>query len=331
MLIIGFSKLRAWRRCHRLYWYRYILFLKRRKPRVQLIRGTILHAMLDAAAVRKDPYKILKEYEKEYGKLFLEEREEYGDLIANCRQIFDAYRLAYAEDGYKVLFSEYEVQIPLPGIPQAEAYFRGHIDKILLDPRKRRWVAEHKSHKNIPGEEARFSDLQTVLYAWAWNLLNPRRPVDGIVWDYLRTKLPAVPEELKSGRLSQRANIDTTYDVASAAVVAHCKRTGENPKDYAEWLENLRGREDKFFKRVYLPNPPKQMIQTLVDEMVTTTKEILRSNDDTTRNLTKDCAWCSFYLLCHAELRGQDSEFIRKSEYVVDEELRDEEAHAEED
>jgi hypothetical protein len=329
MLIVGFSRLKAWRRCHRLYTYRYRQFLKRRRPRVQLIRGTILHAMLDAAAKGNSPLEILAEYEKEYRKLFLEEREEYGDLINDCRQIFQTYQRTYWDDGYKILESEYEVEVPLPGLK--DVIFRGHIDKVLLDKQKRRWIQDHKSHKNIPGEEARFSDLQTVFYVWAWNDLNPRRPVEGVIWDYLRTKLPVEPEVLKSGKLSQRANIDTTYEVAAAAVAAHCKQSKENPRDYAEWLESLRGREDKFLKRVYLPNPPKVMTEQIVSEMVITAAEILRSDSDETRNMTRDCSWCEFRDLCHAELRGQDADFIRKTEFEVDEKLADEEERAEED
>jgi hypothetical protein len=293
--------------------------LERKRPKVQLIRGTILHAMLDAKAKGKNPASVLRQYAKEYGKLFREERDEYGDLIGDCKKLFDNYQRHYADDGYKILESEYEVQVPL----LKEVTFQGHIDKVVLDPQKRRWIKDHKSHKNIPGEEARFSDLQTVFYTWAWNKLNPRRPVDGIIWDYIRTKLPVEPEVLKSGQLSQRANIDTTYDVALAAVQAHCKRTGEDQQHYTEWLEGLKGREEKFLRRVYLPSPPRVMVDQIVSEMVTTSQEILRSHDDTTRNMTKDCSWCSFYNLCHAELRGQDSDFIRKTEYVVNQEMLD--------
>lgn len=330
MLIVGFSRLKAWRRCHRLYWYRYILFLKRKRPRVQLIRGTILHEMLNARAQGKDPFKILAEYEKKYKALFLEEREEYGDLIGDCRKIFTTYASTYKNDGMTVIASEHEIRVPLiPGV----AEFKGTIDRVLLEKKvKRRWISDSKSHKNIPGEEVRFSDLQTVFYQWAWNLVNPRRPADGVMWDYLRTKLPAEPEVLKSGKLSQRANIDTTYEVASAAVAAHCKRTKEDPKDYAEWLAELKGREGKFLKRVFLPSPPRVMIDTIVAEMKLTAGEIVqRAESDHSRNLTKDCSWCEFRDLCHAELRGQDSDFVRKTEFVIDTELRDEEAHAEED
>lgn len=284
--------------------------------------------MLNARAKGEDAFKILAGFEKEYKRLFLEEREEYGDLIGDCRKIFTNYCDAYKDDGMEVISSEQTIQLPLlPG----RAIFQGTVDRVYLEKKaKRRWLSDSKSHKNIPGEENRFHDIQTVLYLWAWNLINPRRRVDGIMWDYLRTKLPVEPEVLQSGKLSQRANIDTTYAVASRCVAEHCKRTGEDPTRYAEWLEGLKGRENKFLQRVFLPNPPKQLIEQLIAEMKETTNEILdRGEFDHSRNLTKDCSWCEFRDLCHAELRGHDADFIRKTEFVIDKELRDE--HAEED
>jgi hypothetical protein len=37
------------------------------------------------------------------------------------------------------------------------------------------------------------------------------------------------------------------------------------------------------------------------------------------RNMTRDCSWCSYYNLCQAELRGLDSEFVKKTQYIVEE------------
>jgi PD-(D/E)XK nuclease superfamily len=278
--------------------------------------------MLNARAKKEDPYRVLAAYEKEYQNLFLEEREEYGDLIGDCRQIFDSYLLAYVNDGMKVVASEYEVRIPLV---KNKIEFKGHIDRVLLEKKtKLRWLSDSKSHKNIPGEEARFHDLQTVFYLWAWNLLNPRRPIDGIMWDYLRTKLPMIPEVLKSGYISQRANIDTTHQVALRFVHEHCRKTGQSISYYGDWLDSLKGREERFLKRVFLASPPKVMIQTIVSEMILTAEQMLEYEDDNARTMTPDCSWCEFRDLCTAELRGQDAEFIRKAEYTVDEKLREE-------
>jgi hypothetical protein len=331
MLIVGFSRIKSWRRCHRQWWYRYVRGLIRRRPKVPLIRGTIIHALLDAKAKKKAVAQVLQKFDKEYGKLFLEEQEEYGDLIGDCRRIFENYQRTYADDKYKIVGSEVEVKVDLaPGIQ-----FQGHIDKIWMDTTPRRWIVDHKTHKNIPGDEQRFSDLQLVFYPWAWNSQNKKNKVDGVIWDYLRTKTPAIPEVLKNGSLSHRANIDTDYGTALRAVQEYLKKPidGDSMHNYEDWLADIRVRENKFFKRVFLPNPSKILVGQIVDELLTTAKEMQRSSEaqQQCRTMTKDCSWCEFYALCSAELRGQDSEFILKTEYKVNEELLNGDQEDEED
>ena len=323
MLLVGFSRLKSWRRCHRLYNYRYVQGLQRKRPALPLIRGTMIHKLFDGDAKGLKPASILADYEKQYGKLFREEQEYYGDLIGDVRVIYDGYRAFWAGDGYKVVESEFEMRIPIPTL-EGRVEFKGNIDKIWVDKQKRRWLVDHKTHKNIPGDEQRFSDLQTVFYVWAWNLKNPRRPVDGIIWDYLRTKRPSEPEVLKNGSLSKRASIDTTYATAERVVKAHCAKTGEKLADYREWLDGLKDNDKKFFKRVHLPNPPKGMIEQIVNEMVITSTDVYKNAvSDASRNMTRDCSWCEYYNLCHAELRGQDAEFLRKTDFVVNPEMLD--------
>jgi PD-(D/E)XK nuclease superfamily len=321
MLIVGFSRLKSWRRCHRLYNYKYEQGLKRKRPKVQLIRGTILHALLDADALGKPVAPVLAKFKKEFGKLFLEEQDEYGDLLGDCERIFTNYKRTYAGEKYKVIGSEIELKVSLGGGVE----FQGHIDKIWQDVKRRLWLVDHKSHKNIPGEEQRFSDLQTVFYTWAYNLLHPKTPVDGVIWDYLRTKNPTVPEVLKNGTLSKRENIDTDYLTAHAAVQAHLKSLPKTVIDvshnYDDWLEMIKKKENRFFKRVHLPSPPAVMVEQIVNEMKTTAFQMLRDKGDDTRNMTRDCSWCEFYALCHAELRGQDAAYLRKAEFKIDEEL----------
>jgi RecB family exonuclease len=331
MLIVGFSRIKSWRRCHRLWWYKYVEGLVRRRPAVPLIRGTIIHALFDAKAKKKAIAQVLQKYQQEFGKLFLEQREEYGDLIGDCKRIFENYQRTYVDDKYKIVGSEIEVKVDLvPGIE-----FQGHIDKIWLDTTPRRWIVDYKTHKNILGDEQRFNDVQLVFYPWAWNSQNKKAPVDGVIWDYIRTKSPAIPEVLKNGTLSKRANIDTDYATAIAAVTEYLKKpaAGDSMHNYAEWLADIKARENKFFKRVFLPSPSRTLIDNVVIELITTAKEILSSNgaQQQCRTMTKDCSWCEYYQLCSAELRGQDSDFVRKTEFKINEKLLNEEDDFEED
>jgi hypothetical protein len=309
MPLITQSMARSWRRCARQYKYRYIDEIGRKKPAVPLLRGTILHEMIDARAIgEKDPMDILKGYEVKYKKLFREEKDEYGNLIDECKRIFIAYALHYADEPYTYERSEIPVFTDL-GV---DMRYSGTIDKVVIDKKNRRWIMDHKSHKQLPGEAQRLADIQLVLYVWAWNRWNPDQPVDGIIWDYIRTKPPAIPELLKNGELTKRANIDTDYATYLRAV----KTNKLNPNDYADILSKLKAQPSTFFERVHLPHPSKELVDSIVVDLRDTGWMIHRTASITApRNLTRDCSWCEFFNLCQAELRGLDSKFILKSQY----------------
>lgn len=323
---ISFSKAKCWRRCHKQYDYKYNQRLERRKKAAPLLRGSILHEMLDARArvlmklKTVTPATILKRYEKQYFQLFQEEQDLYGDFISDIKRIFDTYCRTYPEDSFEYLAVEEELRIPLgDGIE-----FIGYIDKRIRDKKKKlHYVVDHKTHKNIPDEETRFADLQSVFYIWARNKIHPKDPVDGIVWDYLRTKPPTIPETLKSGELSQRANIDTDAFTYKAEI----DRLKLDPKPYLGMLQTLNQRRNSFMERVFLPSPPKIMIETAVNDLISTAEQIRDFGDKLKdRNSSKDCSWCSFYDLCQAEMRGLDSEYIRKANFTI----RQDESDAEE-
>lgn len=313
MFVVSWSRLKLWRRCHKAYDYRYNQRLARKKPSVPLIRGTILGEMINAMAVKGSkvtPESVLEKYYRKYRKLFKQEREIYGDLIDECRRIFEGYRKFWKDD--PLIFERTEALVTVDLSPDIR--FIGYIDKIARDKRDMRWVLDHKSHRSLPNEEVRFSDLQTVFYVWAWNTQYPRESVSGIVWDYLRTKPPTIPEVLKDGSLSQRKNMDTDYDTYMRAI----RENNLDPKDYRETLKRLEGSESHFYRRVPLPHPPQSMIDQIVKEARDTATEIMELGEVLhDRNMGKDCAWCDFRDICQAELRGLDADFIRKAHYTI--------------
>lgn len=305
---VSFSRAKLYRRCHKAYDYRYTQNIQRRRRAVPLVRGTILGKMLDERVAGKDPFKVLRKYEKEYAKLWLQEKEEYGDVIGDIRRLVEAYERKYANEGLKYLGTEVPIEVPLV----QDIVFKGYVDKSVVDPEGRKFLMDHKSHANIPDDDQRFSDLQEVLYIWAWNKINPKDPVTGFIWDYIRTKAPTIPEQLKNGQLTQRANIDTDY----WTYLAEIRRLRLDPAPYADTLMRLKKQSDRTFVRITLPNPPKVMLKTIVDELVDTALQIHSKKPATDRNMTQLCpSTCEFYNLCQAEVRGLDANYIRKSEY----------------
>lgn len=329
-LEVSQSTIKNWRRCHALYDYRFVQLIRRRRPVVQLIRGTMIGKCLDAFALerlnpkkyRANVDKVLEPYQKEYGKMFAEEQEYYGPILDEVKRIATRYKIIYANDGLKYSHPggdggpfEYPVRVDLaPGI-----VFTGHIDKMPMDPQGRVWNMDHKTHKSIPEPDDRFRDLQQVFYLWAMPLSGYPKPT-GVIWDYLRTKPPVVPEQLVKGGLSQRSNMDTDYETYFGEV----KRLGLNPKDYKKMEDLLRPRGHMdFYQRVPLPNPSKDLIANVVADAKTTAIEIKRLGGvDKVRSIDRTCKGCEYYSLCQAEFRGLDASFIRKSDYETNPEPR---------
>lgn len=314
MFEVGYSMIKSARRCMKQYDYKYRRMLQRKKPAAPLIRGTILHELLDARALKsmkkptKTPSSILEKYRQIYGSLFREEKELYGEnFLEDISRVWLNYERVYRDDGWKYESSEEEVVTEL----SKGLIYKGHLDKRVIT-RDRRWVVDHKTHKNIPTEENRFNDYQILMYLWAYNREVPKgERADGLIWDYLRTKPPSEPEPLKKGGLSVAQNQDTDYDTYMAAL----KRYNLDPKPYAVFLDSLKKRSaTKFFLRVPLPEPSKEMTESVVHDF-RTTAIWLRDAKDFPRTMTRDCSWCEYYRLCSSELRGLDSKFIEKTEF----------------
>lgn len=303
MITFSQSKIKSWRRCHKQYRYKYDQGLSRRQAPVALARGITFHEMLDAKVSGGDWKLPLSKYRQDYQRMFDEERENYP-TPDELEALFHRYQEKYKDDGLDYQGkSEIEVIVEYEGIT-----FKGIIDKLPKDAQGRVFVCDHKTHLRIPDEDARYSDIQTVLYYWA--LQEVGEQVDGVLWDYIRTKPPAVPEVLKSGGLSKRANIDTDYETYLKAIVDN----GLNPDDYKDILEKVKG--NVFFKRIFLPKPNRALVDSVVNDFFSTAREIMDSKSEV-RNLTKDCKMCSYFQLCSAEVRGLDTEFIKKQLFVV--------------
>lgn len=316
MFEVGFSKVRTYRYCNKAYDYAYNQNIQARRRPAAPFRGTILHKMLEAweNAGRGKPGKrtalaVLDEYGRKYARMFQEEREFYGEnFISDIERIFLGYLRTWSNDDWQVLRVEEEIRTPLT----RNIEFVGHVDlriKTLGDGR--RWLVDRKSHKVIPDAEERYGNTQLMLYVWAWNRENPDRCVDGIIWDYLRTKAPTVPEVLKKGGLTQRMDLDTDVYTYECAI----EDNKLDVRDYEEYLSYLEQRQEgRFFQRVPLPNPPQAVIGTVLEEFKQTAT-LMHRLDVYPRNMTARCKQCEFWKLCKAELTGLNAEFTRKADY----------------
>jgi hypothetical protein len=330
METISYSEVSAYRRCPKSWEYRYLQRIKRKEKGIRLLIGSILHEMLDAYIFPKiqraegnkdyesaDPWDVLEGYNEKYSAYFEEERDKYGDIIGNCGLIFEAYLRKYRRDELTYVASEFPLEIDLSnlGSNAIPVTVVGFIDKIAVDPQGRRWIMDHKFMKSIPSADDRFSELQLLLYVWLYGMQRPDEKIDGVCWDYARSKPSTVPEVLKNGQLSKRKNLDCDPYTYLKTVRAN----NLNDADYVDMLELLEGKEDTFFERVFLPLPGTEMIVEVVSDFLQTAAEIQAKREDgrCARSMSSwNCNSCDFRPLCEAEVRGLDSDYIRKSEYV---------------
>lgn len=320
---VSWSKIKTWRRCQAAYAYKYVEGLVPKRRAVQLLRGSIIGECLDVRAEMhpgKDLHwnEVLDRYYKEYRRVIAEDPEQYGSLINDCANIMMRYTRQYEDE--KLTYwappkgKPYEHRVEVELMP--DVTFIGYIDKIPEDERGRFWIMDHKSHKKLPDENDRFVDLQLVFYSWAAPLSGLPKPA-GVIWDYVRTKLPAVPEVLKSGELSKRKDIDTDEATYRTAI----RQNGLREKDYADILAIIREKgTNRFFNRVQLPSPNKDLVRNVVNDARVTASEIMHLGGKArTRHMNMTCKQCQYFALCQAEVRGLDAGFIRETEYTVKE------------
>ncbi len=312
---VSHSKVKTWRRCRKAYDYRYVQKLRPRRKGRPLVFGSIVHEMIEAHANGDSPQDVLTKYRKDVKKLFSAERDEYLQIVTDAELLMVGYFRKYEKDKLKFIaikrkLAEHEFSVPLTdGI-----ILEGKVDALARKPDKTVWMVEHKSHKEVPGEDVRLRDLQTVIYETVLVEHGFVERIDGILWDYIRSKPPTIPRLLKDGSMSQAA-IDTTPEVYRQALID----AKLDPKKYKDMLKSLEKAADSFYQRVYMPLN-RTMSKQLMGEFITTSKEMRDCHGkDATRNLTKDCSWCEYRQLCTAELLGNDADFIRSREFTTGE------------
>jgi hypothetical protein len=244
--------------------------------------------------------------------------DEYTKILSDAEIIMKGYFRYHKDQKMKFV----GVKGPDKKIKKAEIEFEydigggvvieGVIDCIPELPDGRRWIGEHKSHKVFPTEDVRMADVQSLLYADAAGKSLGVTGIKGVMWDYIRSKSPAGPTLLKNGSLS-KARIDTLPEVYEATILEH----GLDPAHYTDILGDLDAKLPEWYRRVFVPIN-KEAVAQIVEETQVTGREMERkAGVDVTRNLTRDCSWCSYEKLCKAELFGMDADTIREREFVV--------------
>ena len=308
------SKVKTWRKCHYAYHLRYVEKLRKKTKSRPLQFGSIVHRMLEAEAEGDDPFGVLKKVEKENSKVFRAEREMYGEIIDDIRQIMTEYFAYWPEKDLRFerhdgKSGEHEFKIELYQFQLHGVFWVGKIDAIGKTPNKLRWAVEHKTFNRKPSDDERWRNLQSSTYIKAIDILGWGE-VDGMCWDYIRSKPPTRPGVLQDGKISQR-NIDTL----PITIRETLKEAGKREKDYAGFLDRSKQSLTDWFSRIHTPVDT-SVVQNVFDDFLFSIREMIDGHGKCKdKNIERHCSWCDYEGICRAELQGNDVDFIIQKDY----------------
>lgn len=320
---ISWSELKTFQRCPKQWEYKYDQRLVPKQKTRPLYLGSWVHAALETHYKVGDWRIGHQEYVNDYNKLFEEEREQLETkrgkrgkpLPEIVTAIVKSYLWYYRDDGWTTHATEqaFEVDTPLK-IDGKIQRLQGIIDLIVEDREGRLWVVDHKTAGTIPDAGAFHAmDPQLMLYPWAakkaWDL-----DLAGIIYNYVKSKPPTVPQLTKKTREISRRKVVTDYPT----LYRFLRANGYDPNDFRDALLPLR-KKSPFLRRYRLPREAFVTKEILRDAL--STAKHIREDKRRYRVITKDCAsMCPYHDLCRLELNGFDTSLMRKKMYTLKEE-----------
>lgn len=304
------SKVQCWRDCRYKYYLRYVEGLRKKFKARPLRFGGFIHTMLDADFNGLNPFKALKQEVVGQGKLFAAEREEVEETEQTARIIMRDY-FEYWEDAKpaqsftpterKGKNAEHEVLLDLTdGIKVIMK-----LDGLGVTGDKRRVLLENKTFKQLPSDDHRWRNLQSNIYKWGTDQLGIK--LDGMMWNYIRSKVPSVPQTLKDGGVSKKR-----LDTLPAALKEHFGKEKIPEKLLADSTANRKN----YFIRTFTAFRT-QTVKSVFEDFVETAKEMRAGHGVAkAKTIGRHCEWCDMEPICRAELTGLDTKFIKKKEYT---------------
>jgi hypothetical protein len=267
-----------------------------------------MHEMLEDLADGLNPFEKLEEIEKEQGKLFRAQREEYGEIIGTAGLIMQEYLEFYHDNPLKYMKlkgkkSEHEIKVDLDN----DIVLVMKLDGIVKTPNGLRWLLENKTFKSLPSDDDRWRNIQVAVYVRGCEMYG-LKPFDGVCWNYIRSKEPKIPAINQDGSMSKRKIETFPSVVLQVAKENKCIH-------YKDQLEFARQSVPGWFQRIFTPISP-QVVDRIFDDFVESAEEIAEYGEiKCYKEIDKHCGWCDFEGICRAELTGGDSDFVKEKEY----------------
>jgi RecB family exonuclease len=248
----------------------------------------------------------------EFNNLLFEEREEYGDLPAECARLMKNYLAHYKDEDahWRTLDTELDETVDLPNGDQ----FNFIIDKVTEEDDGGIWLVDYKSVTNLMSDNFMLLDSQLAKYVWAAAQIGYKK-IRGVMFDEICTATPTLPKVLQSGSLEQRKDIRCDVHTYYREI----RRHDLNPRDYGVMIRHLNQQTERWFRRTRMPRD-KPTVQQTMREMMMTSQEI---KDATERNyfprtVDKKCEWdCEYVHPCIVEMQGGKVDEITRLQFTT--------------
>ena len=315
---ISYSRAQAYLSCPYKHYLGYVKGVEKTGVIRPLQFGTDFHKLLE---LRGDPKK-LDEAKIAIGDTYYSlpskfQTELGEDYLEALSVIFQDYCELYKDEPIPQK-TEREFMIKLGTCKGEPIWFKGIIDELYLTKSKGKKhikIGEHKTFNRRPDMNTLMMNSQKSLYSYAVLKLYGILPEE-VIWDYIHSTPASEPIWLEN---SHRFSTAKNTRITPFSFRRSCQSKGITDPKVLQQASVYEENVSNFFFRVHQPVIP-QMVNNVYESFLYTAKQIaLQGHKNKTKNLTRECAYCDFQPLCHAELTGANvDEFFEKEEFKIE-------------
>lgn len=279
----SYSELNTLAECERKWWYRY-LQKNDRTQSVQQYRGSVLHNLIASWRRGGEAVEALIEDLNIDGQTEQITEAEFNQIM----WLFDRYKRQYADDGHRVVATEFRVENTLPS---TDLTVLTYVDEIVQVPSGGLWAVERKSMKDW--QRLNLLDVDPQVTITMWQLRQEFPTIKGVLYDAIRTHR-FVDNEPTLRDLKGRMGRHTDESVKRFEIRVREQQKAERSEEPLS----------SSFRRIPLRRT-EQDIESALNEIYAgvTRVEDLRAGRTPIRNLGRHCDWCDHKLQCWADLQ----------------------------
>lgn len=325
---LSISQMQTFLRCRKQWEYSYIYRIMPRIDRPKMTTGKIIHSAFASAWLQKavkpsveleemletGRAKIREEFAEYMNSiLYLEEEEEsLREIETVALEVFNRAFVGFRPHEWEPVISKaghpmVEVHFLVPCVPKKP--MQGYVDlvarNVLTD---QVWQIDYKFMSTMGDPSDEMFNVQNPVYQYALDKMGVSTV--GSLTFFALNKGVTMPNINKNGTIS-RAKINCDWE----SYARFCAENGQDPANYEEEMVPKLSEIEWFrFNREYRNA---ETIKKVWKEIVTGTGyEITKKQTRYPRNISHmTCRMCQYQQLCHAEIRGYDTDFILKASY----------------